>query len=375
MVMLQLILRLALRNRGRTLITAMGVGVTLMAFLLLRTLISNWYGTSEQVSTSDQLIVRHKISIAFDLYRRMAERIRTIPGVEEASALVWFSGYYKDEKTRFGQLAVEGDSYFDIYPEYAPPPDQLEAFMGDLSGAVIGSALVEKHGWKIGDKVTLTGTIFPGSWDFTVRGIYPGKDGYNKDWLFMHYKRLELRDEAAHRLVVKAPPSTAAKIDELFANTDTPTKTESEMAVRRSWASWSTAVVAAINAGSVVILGILMLVLGNAMAMATRDGMREYASMRAIGFRSRFIMVIVLGEGLVVTALGTLLGLLTIPAVLTAFSKLMEERLGGSWQLSMGWAGTLGAVLAALLGGVLASALPAWRAGRVPIVQALRKVA
>jgi len=375
MVMLQLILRLALRNRGRTLITAMGVGVTLMAFLLLRTLISNWYGTSEQVSSSDQLIVRHKISIAFDLQRRMAERIRTIPGVEEASALIWFSGYYKDEKTRFGQLAVEGDSYFDIYPEYAPPPDQLEAFMGDLSGAVVGSALVEKHGWKIGDKVTLTGTIFPGSWDFTVRGIYPGKDGYNKDWLFMHYKRLELRDEPAHRLVVKAPPSTAAKIDELFANTDTPTKTESEMAVRRSWASWSTAVVAAINAGSVVILGILMLVLGNAMAMATRDGMREYASMRAIGFRSRFIMVIVLGEGLVVTALGTVLGLLTIPAVLTAFSKLMEERLGGSWQLSMGWGGTLVAVLAALLGGVLASALPAWRAGRVPIVQALRKMA
>jgi putative ABC transport system permease protein len=375
MVMLQLILRLALRNRVRTLITAMGVGVTLMAFLLLRTLISNWYGTSDQVSHSDQLIVRHKISIAFDLYRRMAERIRTIPGVEEASALIWFSGYYKDEKTRFGQLAVEGDSYFDIYPEYAPPPDQQEAFMSDLSGAVIGSALVEKHGWKIGDKVTLTRTIFPGSWDFTVRGIYPGKDGYNKDWLFMHYKRLELRDEPAHRLVVKAPPSAAAQIDEMFANTDTPTKTESEMAVRRSWASWSTAVVAAINAGSVVILAILMLVLGNAMAMATRDGMREYASMRAIGFRSRLIMVIVLGEGLVVTALGTLLGLVTIPAVLTAFSKLMEERLGGSWQLSMGWGGTVGAVLAALLGGVLASALPAWRAGRVPIVQALRKLA
>jgi putative ABC transport system permease protein len=374
MLILRLILRLALRNRVRTLITVMGVGVTLMAFLLLRTLSANWYGTSEQVARSDQLIVRHKISIAFNLYRRMAEKIRTIPEVEAASALIWFSGYYKDEKTRFGQLAVEGDSYFDIYPEYAPSAEERAAYMSDLSGAIIGPALAEKHGWKLGDKLTLTGTLFPGSWDFTVRGIYPGKDGYNKDWLFMHYKRLELRDEPAHRLVVKAPPGTAAKIDDLFANSDTPTKTESEMAVRRSWASWSSAVVTGINAGSLVILAILMLVLGNAMAMATRDGMREYAAMRAIGFRSRFIIAIVLGEGLLVSAVGVMVGLVTVPAVSKAFSGLMEERLGGSWQLTVEWAGTLLAVSAVLLGALVASSIPAWRAGRRPIVEALRKV-
>lgn len=376
MALLRLIFRLALRNRGRTLITTLGVGVTLLAFLLLRTLVANWYSVNEEVATSDQLEIRHKISISFVLWRRMNEKIRSVPGVEAVSALIWFSGYYKDEKTRFGQLAVEGEPYFEIHPEYLAPPEQMKAYMEDKSGTLVGKELADKYGWKLGDKVTLTGTLYPGNWDLTVRAIYPGaNDATDKARLYMHYDHLQLRREPAHRIVVKAEPAAAKRIDALFANTDTPTKTESQLAVQRSWSTWSSGVIAAIDFAAGLILLILMLVLGNAMAMAAREGTREYATLRAIGYRSRHIVSLVLAEGLLIAAFGVALGLLVAPSALEAFSQLMETQLGGTWSLELDAGVTLGAVGAGLFAGMLASAWPAWRSGRLPIAVALRKIA
>jgi putative ABC transport system permease protein len=160
--LLNLVLRLALRNRSRTLITTLGVGVTLLAFLILRTLVASWYTVNTDIAKSDQLEMRHKISISFVLFRRMADKVRSVPGVDDVSAMLWFSGYYKDEKTRFGQLAVEPD-YFRIFPEYAAPPEQMASYLEDLSGAIVGEELAKKYGWKIGDRVTLTGTLFQGT--------------------------------------------------------------------------------------------------------------------------------------------------------------------------------------------------------------------
>jgi putative ABC transport system permease protein len=375
MAVLRLILRLALRNRGRTAITALGVAVTLLAFLMLRTLVANWYTVNEEAAASDQFEVRHKISINYNVFRRMAEKIRSVPGVEEVSALIWFSGYYKDEKTRFPQLAVEGDSYFKIHPEYLAPPEQMQAYMADMSGALVGRALAKKYDWKIGDKLTLKGTLYRGNWDFTVRGIYQGaNEGADTARLFMHYKHVQARNEHAHRLVVKADAAAAKRIDALFANSDTPTRTESQLAVQRSLASWSMGMIAAIDAAAVSVLAILMLVLGNGMAMATREATREYATLRAIGYRSRHIMGLVLAEGVVVAGLGLSIGLAVAPAALRGLAKLLEDRLGGAWQLELDARVVLGAVAAAVGATLLASGLPAWRSGRLRIVEALRRV-
>lgn len=368
-------LRFALRDKWRTLITALAVSVTLIAFLLMRTLVSNWYTTHDKVADSDQFTIRHKVSISFRLARHMEPKIMSVPGVEAVSPLIWYSGNYKNEKVRFGQLAVDPEPYFKIYPQYAPPPDQRSAFFQDRSGAVVGPALAEKYGWRIGDRITLTGTMYPGDLPLTIRGIYSNIEGYNADWLFLHYERLQPRNDHAHQLVVKATPEAAQAIDALFADTDTPTKTESEHALRRSWASWSSAVVSAINWGSGLILLILMLVLGSGVAMAVRDSSREHAAMRAIGFRSRSIVVLVISEAAIVVGAGVACGLAATPGVLDVFSSALEERLGGSWELSLALAPTLGAVAAAFFAGVVAATWPAWRARQQPIATALKKIA
>jgi putative ABC transport system permease protein len=366
--------RFAFRDKWRAAITAIAISVTLIAFLLMRSLVSSWYTINDEVAASDQFTIRHKISISFRLGRHMEPRIMSVPGVEAVSPLIWYSGNYKEEKTRFGQLAVDATQYFKIYPQYRPPAEQLQSFLEDRSGAVVGPALVKKYGWKIGDRVTLVGTMYKGELPLTIRGIYSEAEGYNADWLFMHYDRLKPSNDHAHQLVVKATPEAALAIDALFATTDTPTKTESEHALRRSWASWSVAVVSAINWGSALVLGILMLVLGNGMAMAVRDSAREHAAMRAIGFHSGRIVALVMMEGAIVVFIGVVLGLAAMPAVLELFSKALEQRLGGSWQLELKLGSTLNAVSLAFLAGVLAAAWPAWRTRQVPIVDALKKL-
>ena len=175
--------------------------------------------------------------------------------------------------------------------------------------------------------------------------------------------------------MVKADPAAAKKIDALFANSDLPTKTESVLSVERSWAAWSTAVITAINIGAGLILLILVVVLGNGMAMAARESLREYATLRAIGFRSRHILGLVLAEGALVAVLGIGLGLAVAPATLRAFARLMEDQLGGTWQLYLDGKVVALAVGVGLGSSLLACLIPAWRSSRLRVVEALSEVA
>jgi putative ABC transport system permease protein len=380
MAFLWLVLRFAFRNRLRTALTALGVATTLLAFLVLRTLVANWYSVNEEAAASDRMIIRHKIAITYPLFTPQAEKIRALPGVLDVSWLCWFGATYKNERDTFAQLATDTESYLRLYPEYRPPPDQLSEWLADPTGAMVGIDLVKRYGWKIGDRIVLNGTYYAGDWDFTLRAIYPGaSEDTERALFFLHWKYLNDKlpgGNHVQRLLVKVDnPAVGKRIDALFANSETPTATESELAVRQQWASMSSAIVSAIDVASIVVLIILVLVLGNGMAMATRDSTREYAAMRAIGYRPRHVTALVLGEGFTVAALGIAAGLLVAPAVLESLCTLLENRLGGFWELELKGGVTVVAAIAALAAGMLASAMPAWRAGRLRIVDALRRVA
>jgi putative ABC transport system permease protein len=133
--------------------------------------------------------------------------------------------------------------------------------------------------------------------------------------------------------------------------------------------------VAAMNLGSVVILGILALVLGTTITMATRDGARDLATMRAIGYRPRQILVLVVAQGVLVALLGALLGLSMAPAGLELFSRVLADYLGGSWDLALRGSVVAGCAAAALAVGAIAAGLPAWRCAVSPIADALRRAA
>jgi putative ABC transport system permease protein len=380
MPLLRVVLRFAVRNRLRTLITALGVGTTLLAFLLLRTLVDNWYTVNESSEAGTRMIIRNKISIMFPLFTPQAEKLRAVPGVLEVSWLCWFGGKYKGRDETFPQQAVDSESFLRMYPEYNPPEDQKRAYLEDMTGALVGAKLAEREGWTIGDRVVLEGTYYPGTWDFTIRGIYPvlSKDT-NGEFLFFHYKHFNEKLPAGNRvqrlLAKVSAPQVAKDIDRLFENSPNPTKSLSEFATQQMWASWSSGVVSAINAGTALVLLVLALVLGNSMAMATREATREYACMRAIGYKPRHITLMVLGEGAFVACIGIAVGLAVAPTALHVFTGLMAQQLGGEWDLRLEASVVLTGIGVGLGMAMLASAWPAWRSGHLTIVDSLRRVA
>jgi putative ABC transport system permease protein len=382
-----LVFKSAFRNRLRTLLTSIGVAIAIVAFLFLRTFVGAWYAGVEN-SASDRMIARNKISIIFPLPLSYVDKVRDLVGDKGGVSFEsWFGATYpKDEHGFFANFAAD-DDVFKMYPEIAIPPAEWQAYSEDRQGAVSGPHLAEKYGWKIGDHVTLRGTIYPGDWDFNVRAIYHATSrAIDESSLFFHWKYLNerLSDETQKNhvglIVIKIDDparsnALAAAIDRQFANSLAETRTESEKTFQLEFLSMASALINAIQVVSGVVLVILMLILANTLAMATRERTTEYAVMRAIGFQPRHIVGMVLGEGFVIALVGAGLGVALATPIMKFFAQLLEKKMGGLLgNLDLQAGPVLLAVAVALGLGMVAAALPAYRAGRLKIVDALRRV-
>ena len=189
MFIFRLLLKNAFRHKLRTLLTMVGLVVAICAFGLLRTIIDAWYAGVDGTS-SVRLITRNSISLTFPLPLSYAERLRNVEGVTGVSWSNWFGGVYITERNFFPQFAVEPASYLALYPEYVLKDEEKKAFILDRQGAIVGRKLANEYGWKIGDQIPLRGTIFPGTWTFTLRGIWDGVDAKTDESQFLFHWQL-----------------------------------------------------------------------------------------------------------------------------------------------------------------------------------------
>lgn len=381
---LKLILRNTLRHKLRTGLTVLGLVVAILAFGLLRTVVDAWYAGAEGAS-STRLVTRSSISLVFPLPISYQERIRTIEGVKAISHATWFGGVYISEKNFFPQFAVDAKTYFDLYPEYLIPPDEMRAFRLDRKGCIIGRKLASTYGFKVGDTVPLRGTIYPGAWSFTVRAIYDGaKTGTDTSQLFFHWDYL---NETIKKGIVKrtdyvgvyvieiADPGRAAEIsnevDAMFSNSLAETLTETEKAFQLGFVSMTEAIVVAIRIVSFVVIIIILAVMANTMAMTARERTREYATLKTLGFGPRFLTALIYGESLAIAGAGALIGILLTFPVADRFSRQVGTLFpvfGVSFETVYMQAA------AAMAVGFAAAMLPALRAARVSIVEGLRSI-
>ncbi|MFQ6009313.1 MAG: ABC transporter permease, partial [Candidatus Zixiibacteriota bacterium] len=266
---LKLIGKNTIRHPLRTGLTILGLAIAVMAFAIIRTAIGAWY-SDVKASSPNRLITRNAVSMIFTLPLSYKEKIERIEGVNAVSYAQWFGGIYVDPKNFFAQFAVDHTTFFDLYPEYIVPPDQLEAFMKERNAAIVGRKLADRFGWSIGDPVRLTGTIYPGNWDFVIRGIYTGAKETTQElaWFF-HFDYIDerMRIEAPPRagqigwyIVQIGNPSRAAavsrSIDSLFENSLAETLTETEKAFSLSFVSMGSAIIAGLHIISGLVIGI-----------------------------------------------------------------------------------------------------------------------
>ena len=380
-----LILRNAIRHKLRTTLTMVGIVVAIVAFGLLRTIVDAWYAGAEATSSA-RLVTRNSISLVFPLPFNYAQKIRQVEGVSAVAGGNWFGGVYITEGNFFPQFAIDPAGYFDMYPEFRLPPDELKSFVLDRQGAVAGRKIADKYGWKIGDQIPLRGTIFPGTWTFTLRAIYDGAEArVDETQFFFHWdllnESIKIRyprraDTYGWYVVEIRDPTQAAliseRIDATFKNSLAETLTETEKAFQLGFIAMTEQILIAIQAVSYVIVLIIMAVMANTMAMTARERYSEYATMKAIGFSNEFVAFLIFAESVGIALAGGALGIaLTFP-IADAFGHAM----GTLFPVFLVSQETvLMQVAVALIVGVVAALIPAWRAAHVRIVDGLRSVA
>jgi putative ABC transport system permease protein len=383
----KIVLKNLFRHRLRTILTMLGIATAVMAFGLIRTIVGAW-NAGVAASAANRMITRHSVSFIFPVPLPYRQTLVRVPNVAAVSWANWFGGVYGDPndfKNFWPRLAVDPDTYFDLYPEFQLPPDQLAAFKKERNAAVIGRKLAAQHGFKIGDVITMEGDIFPGRWEWVVRGIYTGRDQTVDEtqmffqWNYLH-EQVQAREpgrpvDAGWYILrvqpAEAMPRVATAIDEQFVNSRAPTKTESEKAFQQGFVQMSGAIITSLQVISVVIVGIILLVLANTILMAVRERTREYAVLKTLGFSARHLIALIFGESLLIAMCGGLLGLaLTFPMV-AGFGKALPTffPIINVAPLTIGLA--LGA---ALIAGAVAALIPATRVVRTPIVAGLRTV-
>ncbi len=382
--MFKLVWRNTLRHPLRAALTVLGMALAILAFALLRTVVEGWY-SGVAASSPVRLVTRHAVSLMFPLPLAYLSKIQAVPGVTRVAYSYWFEGIYIDKKHFFPQFATSLPAALDCFPEFLMPPEQRLALVQDRRGCLAGRKLADRYGWRLGDSIILKGTYFQGEYRFILRAIYTGQEPTTDETQFLfHYDYLneslkktnpEMADKVGWFLVQVARPDLAApvseKIDALFKNSLAETLTETEKAFQMSFVSMTEALLVAIQVVSWMVIGVILIVLANTMAMGARERAKEYAVLKAMGFRPRHLSGIILGESLILAALGGVTGLALSYPVLQAFPATVTQYFGYFYltqeTLVLGFAVSLGV-------GLLAAALPAWRASQVGIAEALTKV-
>ena len=379
-----LVARNALRHKLRTLLTIVGIVVAIVAFGLLRTVVDAWYAGAN-ASSSTRLVTRNAVSLVFPMPITYAQKIRQVDGVAGVSWANWFGGVYVTERNFFPQFAIEPATYLPMYPEFLLADDERKAFLTDRAGAIVGRKLAAEYGWRIGDTIALRGTIFPGTWSFTLRGIYEGAEqSTDESTMFFHWgylnetvkQRFPRRaDQIGVFIVGIRDPARAAEvsaaIDATFRNSLAETRTETEKAFQLSFVSMSETILVAIQAVSLIVILIIMAVMANTMTMTARERLAEYATLKALGFPPAFVVRLLFGESLLIAGIGGGLGLAATLPLAAAFGKAVGTVLPTMHVSELTMALQLAA--AAVVGAV-AAAWPAWRMSRIDIVQGLRHV-
>lgn len=373
------------RKKLRTSLTLLSVLVAFVLFALLSALkVALTAGVN--MADANRLIVRHRVSFIQMLPHSYRQRITGIRGVTLVSFQVWFGGVYQDPKNQFGTFPVDPEAFLAMNPELTLPEDQKQAWLKTRTGAIVGRKLANRFGWKIGDRIPLTSSIWrnksDNAWQFDIVGIYDGtkKTADTSSLLF----RFDYFDEARARgqgtigwfqVRVDAPtnaPVIARAIDEEFANSSAETKTETEAVMFQGFAKQIGDIGTIVSLIVAAVFFTILLVAGNTMAQSVRERTQELGVLKALGFSDELVLGVVLGESLVIALLGGMAGLLVGWLMVSGLGKvsfmqtyfplfyipLRDLLLGAGFAIALG---------------MVTGILPAFQAKRLRLAEALRR--
>ena len=376
---LPLIFKNALRSRRRSILTICSVAASLCLLGVLMAIYHAFYFGQATPAQALRLVTRNRISLATAMPISYRQKIQQVPGVREVMIMQWFGGVYKDSKNVFARFAIEPSRLFTLYPEYITSEEEKKAFIRERSACMIGRAIADKYNIKLGDRMTLTGDIFPVTLEFTVRAIYDSADNnetmyFNLDYLFESLSARR-RDFAGTFVILADNPNSvsgiAKAVDDTYRNATIQTRTETEQAFQLGFISFLGNVKVFLLSICGAVTFTILLVSANTMAMSVRERVREVGVLKTLGFTNVSILGIILGEAAFLSLIGGVIGCI----LASGLTYLVRQAPAFIMQLKTLTLEPSVAALILLVGviiGVASSFIPAWNASRTPILDSLR---
>jgi putative ABC transport system permease protein len=377
----KLIFKNLFRNKLRTILTLVLMAAIFFFISTLLSILANFEAASNSGEGQNRLGVQSAISLANPLPLSHEQKIRTIPGIVDTAKLQWVGAYYKDQRNFFANFAIDHDKMETVWDDYAVPKDQLDAFKADRTAAIVGPELMKRYGWKVGDRVTLIGTIFAFNPQVTIRGVYKHK--FDSSSFFFRYDYFyESTKETIGSTVgtfwvrVRDPKDMAKisqQIDDLFKNSEYPTETFTEKEFQQQFMAMIGNIKLLFTVVSLCSIFMVVLLAAITMSMAARERVTEVAVLKAIGFTRGTILTLMLIEFVTLGLLGGALGTFGAKFIYQ-FVNMTEVTQGFLVAFGVNTETLLTCLAAAAIVGLLAGGLPALRSARLSVVDGLRKV-
>lgn len=369
----------AFRNLRRSILTVLSIGFSLLLLTLMMAIWRNFYMSKGTEESALRLVTRHKVSLVFTMPSYYREKIRAIPGVAQVVPGNWFGGKYKDDTSGnfFAQFGTDPDEFFKVYKEWKIPEDQIAAWQHDRAGAVVDSELAKKYGWKLGQKITIVGTIFPVNLELNIRGFFTAPQPTQA--LYYNQKYVEeavsyLKGKHGFYTILAASPADVGNVnkavDDMFHNSPQPTKTETEKAFQLGFLAMLGNVKAFILSICGAVVFAILLVSANTMAMSIRERTREVAVLKTLGFTRQTILGLFVGEAVVLALIGGIGG--SLVAFVLGMGAAKAGGFAGALQVNVATMAVAWAAAAFM--GFFSALVPSYHASRLGIVEGLRHI-
>ena len=380
MTLTRFVTKNAFRNKRRSLLTVLSIAFSLLLLTLMMTIWRAFYLDEGSAESAERLVVRHRVSLTFNLPGFYREKIRAVPGVVAVTPVSWFGGIYKDQKPEnfFAQFGTDPDEFFNVYRDIQMPADQRTAWQRDRQGVIVDDTLARKYGWKLGDRIVLQGTIYPIDLELYVRGIF---SSYPDDKaVYFNAKYVEeavdfFKGRTGTFTILAASPGDVSRIasavDDMFRNSPQPTKTESEKAFGLEFVAMLGNVKAFILMICLAVVFATLLVSANTMAMSIRERTREVAVLKTLGFTRQSVLGLFVSEAVALAIAGGFIGIALAYFLIygVSHSPYMSfynmKVTPGMWVI---------ALFISSLVGLASSLIPSYHASKVNIVDGLRHI-
>jgi putative ABC transport system permease protein len=385
MNLIKYIWRNAKRNKLRNVLTVLSVGFSLALMTVLYGYLAMQDVWGNEAKKYNRIVVMNVQGFAGSVPIAYVDRVAEMKGIKAAVPYSWYGGTYQDERMPFAQFATDPEAVFKVWEEFRISPEQLAAWQSNRRGCVVDRRLAERRGWKIGEKIPLRGTYYPFNLDLELVGIFDTPGPIDSLWFDWEYLDEGLRRDQAGQgagnagtIFAKAEsagviPELSKAIDDKFASSDNPTRTQTEAAFAQMFVEMVGDVQTYIRFIGLAVMFSLTLVAANGMAMSLRERTTEIAVLKAIGFPRGRVLSMVLGESCLIAASGGVVGLLGGGAVMQLLHQASPQFFPFAiWDMAGLW--MLYVVLIAAGVGLVSGLVPAIGAAQLSVVDGLRRV-